>query len=260
MDPNATGMVVVNDLASHGGRIEPGVVSFKLNELFSDGPSLYQYVCGNPVNLRDPYGLWAGLAIGLLAPGPSDFIREAMRSLVEDYAANLDWDADWASDWSMPDDAHTRLRNDWIGVALGRGLYNAFETGVPFTDIGGNPLDAFGSKRIRSPNAPHPGRFPQRHVSGAGPYSHLTDPPGVGPGKEFSPSQRNQIYAANKAQNGGRLRSDVTGRYLSKPGSSSPNAAQVDHIMPKSRGGSNSSTNAQVVEAFWNQSKGNRLP
>jgi len=72
----------------------------------------------------------------------------------------------------------------------------------------------------------------------------------------YKRSKKN-ILDANMSRNGKRLKSDVTGRYLSRlPGRR--HSAQVDHIRPKDRGGTNSYGNAQVAKAFWNNSKNNR--
>jgi hypothetical protein len=78
-----------------------------------------------------------------LLPGPGDFITGALQALVEDYSANLEFDVEWAMDLALPDDDHSRLDNSWIWLALGRGLYNAFEIG--FGDYTVNPLDLFAS-------------------------------------------------------------------------------------------------------------------
>jgi hypothetical protein len=81
---------------------------------------------------------------------------------------------------------------------------------------------------------------------------------------EFTPAQKRLILAANRRRNGGRLKSDVTGRFLATPrqsirggGNYSPNGAQVDHATPKTKDGGNCFGNALVVEAWINRAWSN---
>ena len=97
------------------------------------------------------------------------------------------------------------------------------------------------------------------------PYSNLSDPPNVGTGKDFTASQKNQIIQQNKINNNGIVRSDLSGRVLVKPQKSmkgvtpSMDEWQIDHIIPKSAGGTNSFANAQVLSREENRIKWDKI-
>ena len=108
--------------------------------------------------------------------------------------------------------------------------------------------------------------------SSGGPYSHLQDPPDVGPGKPFTQEQKETIYRENMQKNNGILRDDETGEELKrvgpyKGGQKLPaNAAQIDHIIPRVPSdptvapGTNSYRNARVVSRVSNRAKSNSCP
>jgi uncharacterized Zn-binding protein involved in type VI secretion len=94
-----------------------------------------------------------------------------------------------------------------------------------------------------------------------GPYSHLEDPPGVGPGQDFTAAQKTQVIEENMKRNGGVVRSDLSGKELVKPAKSKkgvtpdPDEWQLDHIVSKAKGGTNSYKNAQVLSRQENRDK-----
>lgn len=97
-------------------------------------------------------------------------------------------------------------------------------------------------------------------------YSNLPDPKNVGPYKEFTLKTQKMIAEQNKANNSGVNRSDQSGRLLT-PGKQcakgvprSPDELNIDHIDPKSRGGTNSPANAQVLSFEENLAKGAKSP
>lgn len=98
----------------------------------------------------------------------------------------------------------------------------------------------------------------------SGPYSDLEDHPSVGAGKDFTPTQKRKIIESNKARNGGEVKSDDPSDpfpNLVKPNKSTKgikppkNEWQIEHIVAKSKGGTNSYKNARVISLYLNRLK-----
>lgn len=93
---------------------------------------------------------------------------------------------------------------------------------------------------------------------------NFVDPLGVEGGKAFCALQREKILAENRLRNGGVLRSDCSGKIIIEPTKFLAGVeanlywAEVEHILPKSLGGSNSYSNAQVLSKAENLLKGNQ--
>jgi hypothetical protein len=138
-DPNASGQGVVGNEAHSGQLLDLTPHLLSLDARHADGGHLMLTYAGDPLSRRDALGLLADMVL----PGPGDYITEVLTSLVENYAANQEWDVEWATDWNMDDEWHTRSDNSWIYTAVGEGLYNAFDIDIPFTDEKVNPLDLF---------------------------------------------------------------------------------------------------------------------
>jgi hypothetical protein len=121
--------------------------------------------------------------------------------------------------------------------------------------VGGTAAIAHGVSTIK--NA-------ERNLNSEGKYSGLKEPRKVGDGLTTTSAQRKRILEENKKNNGGVLKSDGDGRVLSSPKQSKKgekmdmNQAEVDHIKPRSKGGSNSNSNQRVISKEENLKKGNR--
>ena len=96
-----------------------------------------------------------------------------------------------------------------------------------------------------------------------GDYSNLKDNKSVGPGKKFTPEQKKAVLQENMKRNGGVIKSDASGKVLDQPVQSKKgvkanmNQAEIDHKNPKSKNGSNSYNNAQVLSKEENLRKSN---
>ena len=86
----------------------------------------------------------------------------------------------------------------------------------------------------------------------------------MGPGKKFTDSQKKRIHAEHEKINSGVKQDDVTGEGLVKgqqhqKGVRPPdNEAHIDHIIPRSKGGTNSFSNAHVRSRKNNLEKGDK--
>lgn len=83
-------------------------------------------------------------------------------------------------------------------------------------------------------------------------------------GREFTKTQKDLIREENMRRNGGVLRDDLSGKkgtiYNPATDSSKPlNALEVDHIIPKTKGGTNDFSNARLIDWKTNLIKSNDL-
>jgi RHS repeat-associated protein len=125
-----------------------------------------------------------------------------------------------------------------------------------FLEVGGAFL---GDKIIKVPEVKTPAAKTAEVKTGN--YTNLNDGKSVGPGKDFTASQKKKIIEENKKRNGGIIKSDMSGTVAnpakqSKKGQKADmKQAEIDHKDPKSKGGSNSYSNAQVLTKEENLKK-----
>jgi RHS repeat-associated protein len=95
-------------------------------------------------------------------------------------------------------------------------------------------------------------------------YAHLEDPENVAAGNDFTAAQKAKIIKENMKRNEGSVRSDQSGKLLKAPAKSrrgvtpDPDEWQIDHVVPKDKGGTNSYSNAQVLSRAENRAKWNK--
>jgi YD repeat-containing protein len=148
-DPNATGVAVQPSLAYGGSALPTPDPYVDLHSWAADGTSALAYALSDPVNGADPTGLsllgllgtTAMRGLELVGPDFGGILQSVAQELTDEYAMRQEYDAAWAMEWGAGDDWHTRLDSWWVDAAIGRGIYKGFEVGIPFTDIGFNPMD-----------------------------------------------------------------------------------------------------------------------
>lgn len=97
-----------------------------------------------------------------------------------------------------------------------------------------------------------------------GKYENVPNPRNAGEGKKTTSTQRKNLLDANRQQNNGRLKSDGDGRSLNPPSrnvkgqKADMNQAEVDHIKPRSKGGTNENSNLRIISKEENLKKSNK--
>jgi RHS repeat-associated protein len=252
------------------------------------GPNFYTYVSQNPWTKFDPHGLAEVMPNGMRFltdggyrhyQGNADPEREdpypgQINTLAVEHSANRNSASpavqarlDAKVDNFVSDDTHmTKV------VSLDNAIQSVQSPGE-FT-----PIEAFAAGGAYSASNIKPGMVTPtmsardirqqtlREVEQASKpnYRQVPDPKNVGPGKHFTRRQVVEYRKANAQFNDGQMRSDISGKPLVNPrqhrkGVTPPsNEAHVDHIDPRSEGGSNSSKNAQVISREENLKKSNK--
>lgn len=94
-----------------------------------------------------------------------------------------------------------------------------------------------------------------------GKYSNIPNPKNVKEGGKFTQRQKKAVLEENRKRNGGVIKSDQSGLVLDKPAKSKKGQkanmkqAEIDHIIPRSKRGTNSSSNTQVLSKEENLRK-----
>lgn len=86
------------------------------------------------------------------------------------------------------------------------------------------------------------------------PYANILGPRSPRNGALFSKSTNKRIWTENASRNFWQNRSDMSGIPISR------RTGELDHITPKSKGGSNSTGNAQLLTTAENRNKAAKMP
>jgi hypothetical protein len=151
---------------------------------------------------------------------------------------------------------HTAARSNWVDLGLDAGAML-----IPYVPAGATKALKAADKAVDAAKAVDK----TTDAAKVGKYSDIPNPKNVKEGGNFTRSQKKNILEENKKQNGGVIKSDQSGKVLDTPTQSKKgqkanmNQAEIDHVNPKSKpGGTNSSSNAQVLSKEENLRKGNK--
>ena len=154
---------------------------------------------------------------------------------------------------------HVSAQSHWVDLGV-----DAIAAALPFVPAGTTKALKAADKGVDAVKAAKQ-VDKASEITTKGKYANLLDSKTISEGKSFTRTQKQKILEENKNRNGGILKSDLSGKELDMPVQSrkgeraNMNQAEIDHITPKSKGGSNSYSNAQVLSKEENLRKGNRI-
>jgi hypothetical protein len=96
-DPNETGIPIITALVMNGKAMQTLMAGLDVSVLYGQGMNLYLFAGGNPINCRDPQGLWTLGEMVVVAGESSLLMNAAMSSawaagrFVEMVMVGMDW-------------------------------------------------------------------------------------------------------------------------------------------------------------------------
>ncbi|MDX6680335.1 MAG: hypothetical protein QOG94_374 [Solirubrobacteraceae bacterium] len=183
-----------------------------------------------------------GALVSLLAPAPGEIV-----------GSKLGWMIDRTLELELEgvdrEDAERERARRYVGLAATSARHAAL---APPTA----PPRLVAQSALADALAEHVPELFEAAVTGQlSPYQDKPDPKSVRGYAPFTAAQKHNIIMWNKLKNHGVIRSDDPldpYQVLVDPPKMPPNAWAIDHIWPRSKGGTNSYKNARVISSHYN--------